>query len=391
MNKTKAGRSTRWVPVIGVVLVLIGLAMFYFFTWRPVTEARAAAGWTPTPCVVIESRVAFQRGDDSTTYAPHIVYRYMVNGVEHTSDRYDVMRVYSSGREGKQRIVDRYPVGSQHTCLVDPSNPANAVLVSDVPAETAIGGLGAIFVGLGLLVILYFRPKPTGAVVGPMPLWAFDRRGSASSTLARQPLQLRGSARGPAAIAITLFAVVWNGVLAFIAIVFFSIGQLPWFLLVALAPFALVGLWLLIAAVRGVLRLLAPRATLGIDHHPLRPGDFFELTWRFTGSGANLRKLTLRLIGKSYAWDFAEEGGGQRHFKADILADELLFESDQLADIVSGHCSGQIPEQAPPSHTRAGRGEPIIFWSIELHGEAAGGLDVRESFAIEVVAAQVNV
>ena len=114
--------------LFGVPFLLMGC----FFCWiggpKPLLNVVASGHWPQVPCVITSSELDSHYSDGSTTYRAVIQFRYTYEGRTYTGGQYDFGDGYSSGSSGKQRVVDAQPVGLATTCLVNPADPAMAVL-----------------------------------------------------------------------------------------------------------------------------------------------------------------------------------------------------------------------------------------------------------------------
>ena len=136
---------------------LLGVAGSYFALWKPLSGLLASRLWTETRCDVLSSRVE-EVGDES--YGVDIRYTWIFDDSRHEGSRYDFMSDSASGgREGKQRIVDRYPPGARVACWVDPNDPNEAVLSRSLSSRYLIGLLPLPFLAIGLGGLIWaFRP-----------------------------------------------------------------------------------------------------------------------------------------------------------------------------------------------------------------------------------------
>ena len=97
-----------------------------------------------TAGVVVSSEIRTHSGED-TTYSPHIVYRYSVDGQEYTSDRYMYGEGSTSDHNGVAEIVAKYPARASIMVYYDPLKPSESLLHLDVP-------------GLHYFLLLFLRP-----------------------------------------------------------------------------------------------------------------------------------------------------------------------------------------------------------------------------------------
>jgi hypothetical protein len=111
------------VVVVGSFFLLFGSAGFYFLTAKPIYQCLAARSWTPTPCVVLSSRVV-----KSKVFHLYVFYAYEFNGHQYKSSCAQFGEIASPDGEGKRAFVARYPSGHKAVCYVNPKDPAEAVL-----------------------------------------------------------------------------------------------------------------------------------------------------------------------------------------------------------------------------------------------------------------------
>ena len=114
--------------LFGGLFVVVGIGLFIGLTLLPLTQWLGAQDWKETPCRIVSSEVKSHSDDDGTTYSVAIVYDYEFGGRQYTGSRYNFVTGSSSGKSGKQAIVNRYPPGSQQHCYVDPGNPDKVIL-----------------------------------------------------------------------------------------------------------------------------------------------------------------------------------------------------------------------------------------------------------------------
>ena len=88
-----------------------------------------------------------------------ISVQYEWQGRRYNCDRYDFFRSEEPtgiGIDEMRRIVREHPVGRQCECLVNPENPAEAVMSSDVPiGQVLVRSIFALLceaIGIGLLI-----------------------------------------------------------------------------------------------------------------------------------------------------------------------------------------------------------------------------------------------
>lgn len=150
--------------VAGVImLVVAGVVIALQFNELSVRkEAEAAREWPKVSALIVESRPTQLR--DSTKanakiWVPYTRYRYSVDGVEYTGERF---RFIAPGRDGftksmAERDLKNYPKGKNTKVHVDPKDPTNSVIWPGIRWTSygwifivagIIFGLAGIFVAL---------------------------------------------------------------------------------------------------------------------------------------------------------------------------------------------------------------------------------------------------
>lgn len=97
--------------------------------------------------VVTHSEVVVNRRTDGSSYYPDIHFRYTVGGREYNKGTYHIYQTGTSGRRGKQKIVQQYPVGADVQAWYDPKDPDTAVI------DRSFGIFPVIFLVIGLAVL----------------------------------------------------------------------------------------------------------------------------------------------------------------------------------------------------------------------------------------------
>ena len=138
----------------GVVFILVSLlaATTAIKDWR---RFRESDNWVPATAQIVSGNVSAQRGSKYTTYEVNIRYTYAVLGQNYESGQ------LSFGSEGTghdtrkraEKVIARYPAGSQVTIYYDPNNPQQAVLERKYDSTGAI--IAMIFGAFGVGIIIY--------------------------------------------------------------------------------------------------------------------------------------------------------------------------------------------------------------------------------------------
>ena len=151
--------------ILFLIFFLFGGVMFYFFFMQPALRVMAARHWVERPCRIVSSEVGSHPGSKGTTYSIDIVFRYMVGDRLFTSRRYGFMGGASSGYDGKEAVVSRYPVGSERLCYVNPANPPDAVLERGFTADMGFGAIPLVFMSIGAVGLVASKKKAGGVQV----------------------------------------------------------------------------------------------------------------------------------------------------------------------------------------------------------------------------------
>ncbi|NUO64728.1 MAG: DUF3592 domain-containing protein [Gemmatimonadaceae bacterium] len=124
-------------------------------------RARRMTAWPSVRGRVTGSSLVADRipmEDGSRAYHPQVSYEYVVAGREYRGERRSLINVGGSGlaRGVAQRVLARYPLGSEVVVFYDPQDPSAAILERPDP----VAGPTALFaLGVALLV------------AGPLWMW----------------------------------------------------------------------------------------------------------------------------------------------------------------------------------------------------------------------------
>ena len=153
--------------IIGILFLLLPGGVFMLMTGLPLMRAAESRHWIAVPATVTESQLYSTRGSKGRRICMiDISVQYEWQGRRYNCDRYDFFRSEEPtgiGIEEMRRIVREHPVGRQCECLVNPDNPAESVMSSDVPVGQVL--LRSIFallceaIGIGLLIAVVRSKK----------------------------------------------------------------------------------------------------------------------------------------------------------------------------------------------------------------------------------------
>lgn len=136
-------------------------------TIKSAMKSLSTYSWQRVGCEILESEVG--SGKAPGDFVPEVRYSYEMAGSRFESTRYWLNRRTISDYTKALRSVQKFPVGSKSTCLVNPAQPSESIL----ERESLAGMLFSIPFTLIFFIIgvggLYFtwRRRPRGTVVDP--------------------------------------------------------------------------------------------------------------------------------------------------------------------------------------------------------------------------------
>src|SRR4051812_3300386 len=294
--------------MIYAVLFVAGMTVLYAFFLDPFRNALAANGWTPTPCTVYSSKVEpvtdkEKKNDKGAAtivgYRPEIKYSYRVAGKVHRSERVWFIRPSAETQADAKKLVDKYPVGSQQQCYVDPKDDDFAVLERGFQPQLLIA---LIPLALALIGVMGMVARVLRRVSKPDPRFGPVHRYAEGATLTH-----RSQSGVVALVVIVFFANAWNSIISFLLREVIKNwregvpGCYGLFLTIFAIPFVLVGVVLLALPVYFFLKLFNPRPTLRLSVAEIPAGGAAELTWRFWGRYDRLHRLRISVEGREEA------------------------------------------------------------------------------------------
>jgi len=217
------------------------VVMSAVFLW-PVFEIQDAKSWQAVPCKILSSKVeSHSSSKGGPTYSVEVMYEYYIDDHRYVGTRYKFMGGSSSGREGKQEIVDRLGPGTEATCYVNRRNPTDCVIERGFTGDIFFGLIPLTFAAFGVfgIIAVFFRqPK---VIPGQHPGLPAAARGSAT-------LKAKNS-RGCLLVFALVFAGIWNTVVSFYVaemVTAWRNGHGEGCATVFMIPFVLVGLGLIV-------------------------------------------------------------------------------------------------------------------------------------------------
>jgi hypothetical protein len=399
-GKGRRGSQAGCLILFFGLFFVIGFVASYFLLFVPLWKVYQADRWVKTPCVITSSRVESHAGDEGgTTYSIAMEYDYSYEGRPHHGNRYNFGLGSSSGRKGKQDVVDQYPAGSKRECFVNPLNPSESVINRNFTGGMWFGLIPLIFVlvgliGIGFGVRSWIMPKATKLEIpntlGPASSWSPEslpqRDLFASSDLSRLSpdgfVTLSTSQSGLAGCLVLLvIAGIWNTVVGFFLshiITSFQRGRPEWFMTFFSIPFVIVGALLLYGIVYTFLKLFNPRPVVAVRPGKICLGQSMTLRWRFTGQTNSIRQLKVELIGKERA---TYRRGTSTYTDEEVFATLPVMDTSNPMEISSGEQEVSIPADSMHSFKSSNN---EISWGLRIDGDIAWWPNVNETYPIAI-------
>jgi len=370
------------------IFLIAGLGFLMVFA-LPAWNVVASRSWTPVECEILSSSVGNHAGEDGTTYSIDVRYRYVFNGVEYSSDRYEFLGGTSSGYEGKQAVVDEMPEGSSVTCYVDPDDPSEAVIYRGFTWVYLFSLLPLLFIAIGAGGIVWALASHRGAAeskVGghfgatgegsgafrEVDSWATPAAASGPVEL-QEPLSPMGKLG--CLIGVCIF---WNGIVSIFVWTLWSEwrsgASFDGWMAVFLIPFVLVGLTMLVGIPYQLLALANPRPRLALSRAGVPLGGSAQLDWSFRGSTGRLRDLRIWIEGSEAA---TYRRGTTTHTDTEVFAEIDVVRIERGRAIAAGSTTLDIPVDTMHSFEAP---HNKIVWKLKLTGSIAWWPDVMTEF-----------
>ena len=411
------------------VVGLVGLALVLTLVIIP--ELRSAREFVETVCVVKDKKIgepdqatsitaekesdAEPRAEGGKTYRPEINIEYEVDGRKYSVWTYDIAGVYSTGREAKQEIIDRFKVGETYVCWYDPHDHETAVLVKGFSwfgPLFALIPLSFLLIGGGGLVYRMFHWGKSAERRAAIALRTQKRRerllrksglaaeGFGMENLPNVPrgVELANSPgntypfRLPVSVlpawkllGLLAVCVVWNGIVAFpvtIAVRSFIDGDPEWAMSLLTLLFIACGFFLIFLLVKQFLIATGVGVTfIEVSAHPLVPGNRYQFLLHQAGR-LQVNKLEAVLVCREKA---QYQQGTDTRTEDRIVFEQLLFGKKNF-EVHRHHPfeakeSFEVPEGAMHSFI-ADNNE--VSWTIEVRGDIARWPDFKRTFPVIV-------
>ena len=370
---------------MGVLFMVIGLLATYFLVVQPLINAQAAQQWQMVPAVVTNSEVKSSTDSDGdTTHRFHLEYEYEIDGRKYQGDRYSFLSGSSSGRSGKQALVDDHPPGKQIDVYVDPNDPTNVVVQRDLTNDIWFGLIPLVFfiVGLAMFIGSFFiNARRSARKQGRqwMPTANVDK--DDDPTDQQQTLRPTGTPLGKF-IGLCVFALIWNGIVSVFVVIAIKShleGNPEWFLTLFMIPFVLIGLGVIMAALWQFLAIFNPKPVLEVNTASPALGQTLIIDWRFEGRVERIETVTISLLATERA---TYQRGTDTVTDTHEFYNMALAETSNLNDIMTGsHVEAVLP--ADTMHSFEARHNKIE-WQLQVRGKIRRWPDVKHDFKLVV-------
>jgi len=383
--------ATGCLVVFFSVFAIFGALGFWMTAVKPLLSLVSARSWREASCVVLSSQVAESSNSKSITYKVDILFSYSVDGRSYQSKQYRFGDFFSSGREGKEEIVARFPPGTQTACWVDPADPSRAVIDRGFSPVYLVGLFPLIFFAIGAGGIGWVlhnarkKDRPAGPQVDPAAAFgvsapAGDAGNGGDGT---GPLELRPTATPLGKlVAVALVTLFWDGIVSVFVVQIYNSRQpgvaANGFSALFLTPFVLIGLVLIYATLRQLLVLFNPRVHLTVNPGTLPIGGFGSLEWRLSGRGGGVRRLSILFEGREEAW---HRSGKSTQTDRNTFASIVVVDTTAEAEIPAGSARIDVPADTVPSFKAT---HNKIIWSLKVTCEISGWPDSDDEYEVLV-------
>lgn len=348
-GKQNTGCGVAFLVLFSLPFIGAGAAAAFFLGVRPMYSWLDAQGWRETPCEITQSRIDTNSSSDGSTYKVHIEFVYEWDGRQYGSDAYNFNTWSSSGRSGKQKVVNKYPIGTQTICFVNPDDPTRAVLSRDFSIFYVFGIiLGGIFMGVGLVVLyagVFGKANEKSLSQGGRRLFERKRRPLMDGLSPTDPLLLKPR-HGPIGklLGMLLVALFWNGIVSVFLVQIvqgWRSGNPEIFMTLFMIPFVLIGLAMIFGVFYFLLAMFNPRPSLILTPGGLALGSTASLKWLLSGSVQRVSRFVIWLEGREAA---TYTVGTNTHTAHNTFERIPLVNTENHADMRMGEGEIQMPE-----------------------------------------------
>lgn len=124
-----------------------------------IDKAKSSVNWPISTGVITDSFIVTSHKDGSTLYRAQVLYSYMVNGQEYTSDKMSFITSSSGSRNSAEKQLRHFPRGKEVDVHYNPDNHSEATLTPGMQKIYYLfPAVGILFTGVAICMLL-FLPK----------------------------------------------------------------------------------------------------------------------------------------------------------------------------------------------------------------------------------------
>lgn len=339
--------------LLHTLMLIAGLMAFLPVTYQPWQQFFLTQKWQQTTCTITQQSQS------------NIIYRYQFNNQTYTNSKLDLVPDNFMRKIDTNKLMQKFPENSTHTCYVNPINPMAAVIERTMDWYYLVSVIPLLFIIIGL------------------------------SGLKSNQVQIRTSARSPGYyelaieaspfaqfIAAIIFVVAATGVTALIYYQYWLVDykythSIPIIATLFLVCFGFAAILSALAVVYQFLNLFNPRTILKTDSRTFKRGQDYQIRFQLDGRFERLRTLTINLICK----EMIRARGKNDRQKDTIVYEHLIYQCQSARIPNDGEFDFVIPDDKEPSHIKANR---EIAWFIVAEGKVNAWPDMKNVFKIEV-------
>ncbi|MEX2170116.1 MAG: hypothetical protein WD851_12465 [Pirellulales bacterium] len=412
-RRTASDRVGRWGELFFYLFFFIagGLVLGWHVAWVMLPDWKAlpaAEGLRPATCRLIDKRISPRETLKGYDYRAELRLAPVEGGNAGNPEwTHDGTGEYSPNRDDAQRTLERYEIGQNYACWIDPTDPSRILLGRDyrwwpwlvalIPTSLMVfGAIGAartvrqwnassewqaVSQQMSSFDIRAVQPV-TGPTLDAVP--SVDRVIDSPGVRLAHRLPIDGSPNWRLA-AMAAVCLCWNGlVVVFVErlLVQYLNGTANWLIAAIVIPFTIAGVWLIVLLVREAWSVVGIGTTqLEISHHPLQAGGQCDLFLIQSGQ-MTVKQLTVSLICEERA--VYREGTDTREWVEPVYRECVLRERNftiEHGQPFESQFSMGIPAQSMHSF-RSRHNE--VRWLLEVCGTTHRWPEFQRRFPIYV-------
>lgn len=384
--------------IFGSIFFLVGLGIFWVIFLVPLLEWNRARAWPVTEGTVTKSWIHENRDSDGSTYQAKFRYKYVVDGKDFESEKFNFFD-FSGSRKGAKKQTAKHPVGSKTSVYYDPVSPASSVMNREIGWSALIGFVPLLFTVIGSVVLwgVIFKkwgssnrskikssPHASKSPIGNLALGLSSSTSSETEVhpddLLDQefdgPLKLKREVGRWVTLICTLgFCLFWNG---FISMFIFGGGEKEWVSILFMIPFVLVGIGIFGFFIYTLLGMFNPQIEIAFSNGAIAPGEEVDVAWETIGNAGRIKNLTIKIEGVESA---TYRRGTSTYTDSETFKTIEIVATSDRDKIAFGSKTIQMSENAIHS---CDFGNNSIKWKVEVHGVIPLWPDVFETYEFRV-------